>query len=475
MIMNKRLQISFHLISDLVAACLAWALFYAYRKHSIEHISLHNNAQLLFNKQFYLGLIFIPIFWILFYAITGTYNNIFRRSRLKELGQTLLLSLIGTIFIFFTLLLDDKINSNKDYYKSFTALFIIHFSVTFFIRFILSTITVKRVHNRKIGFNTVLIGSNENALNLFHEMLAQPKSSGNKFVGFVHIENKNGKGHLLKEHLPHLGELNDLKGIINEYQIEEIIIAIESWEHEYIRKIINELETNNVIIKIIPDMYDILSGSVKMSSIFGAPLIEISNSIMPTWQKVVKRILDIFVSIIALIILSPVYLVTAVIVKLSSKGNVFYSHERIGIYGKPFTMYKFRSMFTNAEISGPALSSKFDPRITPFGRFMRKVRLDEIPQFYNVLIGNMSLVGPRPERQFFINKIIETAPHYKHLQKVKPGITSWGQVKYGYAENVNEMIERLRYDLLYIENMSLLVDFKIMIYTILIVVQGRGK
>jgi len=473
--MNKRLQLTLHVLFDFITAASAWALFYTFRKHYIEHISVRHYSEVIYNQQFYLGLIFVPFFWLLIYAVTGTYNNIFRRSRLKELGQTLFISLIGVVVIFFALLLDDKINTNRDYYKSFLALLAIHFFVTFFVRFIISTITVTRVHNRKIGFNTVLIGSNANALNLYHEMEQQRKSSGNKFVGFVHIENKNGKGHLLKEHLPHLGELSDLKNIINQYKVEEIIIAIESWEHEYLRRIINELESYNVIIKIIPDMYDILSGSVKMSSIFGAPLIEISNSIMPTWQRVVKRMLDILVSILALIILLPVYIITAIIVSTTSKGAVFYSHERIGIYGKPFKMYKFRSMFTDAEKLGPALSSKDDPRITPFGKYMRKVRLDEIPQFYNVLIGNMSLVGPRPERQYFIDKITETAPHYRHLHKVKPGITSWGQVKYGYAENVNEMIERLRYDLLYIENMSLLVDFKIMIYTVLIVLQGRGK
>ena len=178
---------------------------------------------------------------------------------------------------------------------------------------------------------------------------------------------------------------------------------------------------------------------------------------------------------LALILLTPVYLFAAIMVKMGSKGPVFYSHERIGKNGKPFTMYKFRSIVQDAEKDGPQLSSKTDPRITSFGRFMRKTRIDEIPQFWNVLKGDMSMVGPRPERRYYIDKIVERAPHYKYLHKVRPGITSWGQVKYGYAENVDEMVERLKYDVLYIENMSLIVDLKILIYTVLIVLQGRGK
>jgi exopolysaccharide biosynthesis polyprenyl glycosylphosphotransferase len=212
-----------------------------------------------------------------------------------------------------------------------------------------------------------------------------------------------------------------------------------------------------------------------MTSIFGAPLIEVNPLIMPAWQFSVKRAMDIAVSGLALILLTPVYLLLAIGVKLSSPGPVFFTQERIGKHGRPFWIVKFRSMYCGAEQNGPQLSSSSDARITTFGRWMRKTRMDELPQFWNVLKGDMSLVGPRPERQHFIDAIMKVAPHYRHLHKVRPGITSWGQVKFGYAENVDQMVRRLKYDVLYIENMSIAMDLKILAYTILIVLKGDGK
>lgn len=471
--MNSKAQITKYIVADLVAAACSWVLFFLFRKIYLEPEKFGYKVDVVFDDRFWLGLVIVPLFWLMLYSIVGLYNKIFRRYRIQELGQVLLYSFIGVMVIFFTLLLDDEVANYTYLYRSFLTLFGLHFGFTILFRLLLTNRTVKRVHRREIGFNTAIIGMNEKALNTYHEIEGIKNSPGNKFVGYVVVN--GGSGLLKEEGLPELGHFTEIHKIIEEHQLEEVIIAMESSEHEHLSKILNELEGCNVLIKIIPDMYDILSGSVKMTSIFGAPLIEIDPEIMPAWQFSIKRFIDITASLLALLILAPFLLVIAILVKLSSPGPIIFKQVRIGIHGQPFNIYKFRSMGLNAEDDGPQLSSRNDPRITSIGVFMRRTRMDELPQFFNVVKGDMSLVGPRPEREHFINEIMKEAPHYRHLHKVRPGISSWGQVKYGYAENVDEMIQRLKYDILYIENMSLAVDLKIMFYTLLIIMKGSGK
>lgn len=471
--MNKHLQVIKFVAFDILAAILAWTLFFIYRKYITTDYSTDFLRVVFSDPNLYFGLLIVTCLWLFLYTVVGTYTDLYRKSRLRELGITLLITFLGTIFIFFILILDDQVKSYVHYYKSYLVLFTLHFFFTAVFRFILQTRIAYQIQHRKIGFNTLLIGSNGSAAAIFKEMEQAKHTAGNKFVGFVSV--KEYVKHPMEKYLPNLGSFDQVRQVITDYQIEEVIIAIDRAEHKFIENIITILEEAPVVIKIIPDMQDILIGSVRMSAIWHAPLIRISPELMPPWQRSVKRMIDIVASIIAMVILLPAYIIVAIGVKMGSRGPIFYSHERVGIHGKPFKMYKFRSMYLDAEKNGPQLSSQNDSRITRFGLFLRKVRLDETPQFYHVLIGDMSLVGPRPERQYYIDQIIARAPHYRMLHKVKPGITSWGQVKYGYAENVDQMVERLKFDILYIENMNLAMDLKILIYTAIIILQGRGK
>lgn len=464
MIISRRSYLLYSL--DFLSALGSWAFFFYFRKVNIEH------TDFVATESFYWGICLIPFCWTLLYLIQGTYVDVKRLYRIRTLNLTVQATFIGSLILFFTLLLDDSIHGYQMYYKSLFALVIIHFTFTFIPRITFTGIQVYRIQHRKDGFRTLLLGGSDKAVAIYKEITQMSKSIGNEFVGFANL---NGIDKLLENQIPYLGHANDLEKILQEHKIEEVIIALESTEHERLKSLIAKISIRGIRIKILPDMYDILAGSVRLNNIFGALLIEVNTNKMPVWQIITKRFLDIFISLVSMIILFPIYLGIAIAVKLSSKGPIFFFQERIGKSGKRFRIIKFRTMYLDAEKDGPQLSSADDPRITKVGRFLRKTRLDEFPQFWNVIIGDMSLVGPRPERQFYMEQIAAIEPQFLELNSVRPGITSWGQVKYGYAENVEQMLQRMKYDLLYLKNISLALDFKIMLYTILIIFKGTGK
>jgi exopolysaccharide biosynthesis polyprenyl glycosylphosphotransferase len=463
--MKQKSWVLLFLFSDWLSAIISWILFFYFRKTYLEKV------QFSIDQNFITGIICIPFAWLLLYFLQGTYIEIKRIFRLKIISLSFVAAVIGSILIFFTILLDDIINGYQNYYLEIALLFGFHFSITTFSRLAIGTLLIHSIRRPGHGFKTIIVGGNEKALEIFNEINFHPQKI-NSFLGYINV---NGKDRLLDEKIPYLGHEKELEKVIRELNVEEVIIAIESSEHNRLKDFLVRIDDGHLRIKLLPDTYVILAGSVKMTNIYGALLVEIISEAMPFWQQAVKRMMDIVISIFAMIVLTPIYILSAIAVKLSSPGPIFFLQDRVGVNGKIFKIIKFRTMVVNAESNGPQLSSAEDPRITKIGRFMRKTRLDEFPQFLNVLLGQMSLVGPRPERQFYMDQIVKIEPQYLHLNRVRPGITSWGQVKFGYAENVEQMLQRMKFDLIYMKNRSLALDVKIMFYTLIIIFKAKGK
>lgn len=463
--MNKSTEKILLLVTDFITINLAYIIYFYFRVET-------GWFDLISQPEFFLPMFVIYFYWFMIFLFVGMYRTWFASSRFDELTTLFKTSFVGVMILFFLIFIDDI-----SYQQSSAQRYLIFIYWGIFLLFIgAGRIFVRSLQRnlllRGIGRrNTIIVGYNDKAKEIFDEV-NRAKALGLDIVGYV-LVNENSSVHNHNESI--LGTIDEIQTIVDKHNVKEVIVALDKHEHDIMLDVIAKCDFNDLNIKIVPDLYEIISGQARTNQIYGIPLIEVNPQLMPVWERKVKRLMDIIFSLVILIITMPITLLVALAIKLDSKGPVFFKQIRVGRDGKEFKIYKFRSMIQDAEKqTGPIWSTKDDPRITRVGKIIRKFRLDEIPQFINVLRGEMSLVGPRPERPYFVEKLSKEIPLYKRRLKVKPGITGWAQVKHKYDESIEDVKKKLQYDLYYIENISLRMDLKILLRTVFVVLFGKG-
>ena len=472
--MERRKDVIITLLGDAIAISAAWFVFYYLR----FELQWFGENQTVAPAVIILPGLVITVYWLAMFAFFGLYKRLYLASRFDEILRVAKISVIG-ILVFFFLLFTDDLNWNPQNIAQAKNLTLVYWLLIFGLvsvnRLVVRTIQKVAVSKGYGLHKAVIIGIGETAKEVYADIMRH-KTTGLDVAGFIDASSKTKDEDIKIDPALLLGKVEDLNKIIEAHKIEDVIVAVEPANRDKLILILDLIDKPSISVKLIPDFYQIISGMNKTNQIFGLPLIEVMPDPMPAWEKSMKRLMDVVLSIAILLVSAPIMLVVALIIRLTDPGPVIFAQERVGLFGRPFIMYKFRSMYVNAESkTGPTWAKENDPRITPVGYWLRKLRLDELPQLWNVLKGDMSLVGPRPEREHFVKQFKAQIPLYARRLRVRPGITGWAQVKWKYDETFDDVKEKTKYDLFYVENISLKMDIKILINTIATMLSGKGQ